>query len=838
MAAVPGFAAAAGTAAASTTLTTIGTFVFNLGASYLLSRLAAQDGPRLDNLTAAGGEYGVGMPRLYGENCRVAGIFIAQADIKETRHTVEDYSEIVGALTGAAAGFMLAGPIGISAGLAAAGGALLGGLLGFATPDQHYYTYSDTFALMLCDRTGDLSVEGITRLWAANKKLFGGGVVLSESFDDDGRLIMRKWGKNKYYKSLALYTGHTEQGIDPVLASVLGEDGAYPFTAYIVVEDLQLAQFGNSVPAVEALVKVRTGDTLAAVAERICAQAGIVSTQELSTSALVNRIVRGFSVTNETNCWDAFKPLFPAFGVDAAEVSGQIRFLKRSQAMRATIPFADMGGHAAGDDAREPFTFSRETDLKLPRETSLTFIDPARDYQSNEASSARVEGNASSNVSVTLPLVLTADEGASAAALMHWDAWLGRTALGFALTDQWIGLEVGCAYAVPFKELFVPYRITRRTRGANGVIEVEAVSDEEVTYSAFVAHTSGTLPDDDEETAFPETRLILMDTPITADDHDDFGFYVAVAGDQAYWERGKVQASSDGTTFATLIDTSQWAVMGDVTGALAAGSTTGLDDTLDTESVLTVVLLHDGMELQSKTDAQLDAWANFAFVGKDGHGEYIQWKTATKIAPKTWELTDLRRGRKGTDWALGTHVGGEEFCVLGEGGVFRIVYSNESAWGDPLTFRGVSLHEDEADAETQVFTNTGEGKRPYSPVEVEGSWDGSNNLTISWTYRSRMNSGELGQDDQDNYEVEITSGAGRTITATGTTSAIYSAADQTTDGLTPGDSIAGRVRQLSDVNDGRWRDFFLVGPGAAVRTLEDDTTLRHLEDGVTVRELE
>jgi hypothetical protein len=93
--------------------------------------------------------------------------------------------------------------------------------------------------------------------------------------------------------------------------------------------------------------------------------------------------------------------------------------------------------------------------------------------------------------------------------------------------------------------------------------------------------------------------------------------------------------------------------MGDVTGTLAAGPTTGLDDTLDTVSVLTVVLLHDGMVLADASDAELDAYVNFAFVGKDGVGEYLQWKTATKIATKTWELTDLRRGRKGTDWSIG-----------------------------------------------------------------------------------------------------------------------------------------------------------------------------------------
>jgi hypothetical protein len=125
MAQVP--AAVASTATASIGAQ-VGSFVVNLGANYLLGRLAAQDGPRLGNLSAAGGEYGVAMPKLFGEKVRCTGIFIAQADIKETRHTVEDYSEIVGALTGAVQGFMVGGPVG------AVVGAVIGGLLGAATP--------------------------------------------------------------------------------------------------------------------------------------------------------------------------------------------------------------------------------------------------------------------------------------------------------------------------------------------------------------------------------------------------------------------------------------------------------------------------------------------------------------------------------------------------------------------------------------------------------------------------------------------------------------------------------------------------------------------------------
>jgi hypothetical protein len=818
MAAVP--------AAVGASLTTqIATFVVNLGASYLLGRLSAQDGPRLDNLSAAGGEYGVAMPRVYGEAVRLTGIFMAQDDIVETEHTVEDYSELIGAATGALEGFMLGGPVG------AAIGAVAGGLLGFAMPDQHYYTYSDTFALLLSDRLGDDPIEGLAKLWASGKRLFATGesAILAETFDADGHLIMRKWGQNRYFKSLTLYAGNTAQGVDPVLAGAVAEDGGYPFICYIVVEDLQLAQFGNSVPAIEGQLTVKTGQSLADAAELICAASGIAPEQDMSSTALADKLLRGYSVDQASTCWDALKPLLPAFGVDAAEVAGQIRFNRRSQALRATIPLEEMGAHAAGESPPGLFDFKRGGDLALPLETSVTFVDPARDYLPNTATSSRSEGDARSNVSVSLPLVLSADEGASAAALMHWDAWLGRTALGFSLTDTWRP-EVGLAYAIPVGDQYVPYRLTRALRGVNGITEVEAASDEAVTYSAVVAGTSGTLPDDGESTLFPDTRVILIDMPITADVHDDYGFYVAMGAGAPYWTRGAVQMSSDGVNFVTLFDVAQSCpAMGDVTGTLAAGATDGLDDTLDTTSVLTVVLLHDGMEMVSVTDAQLDAWANFAFVGADGQGEYLQFKTATKIAPKTWELTDLRRGRKGTDWAIGLHGAGEEFALLGHDGVFRAIYSDTSQWGTPLTFRGVTLHQEPEDADERVFTNTGEGKRPYSPVVVEGSWDGSNNLTISWTARSRLNAGGLGIDDQDNYEVEITSGAGRTITATGVETATYSAADQTTDGITPGHSISGRVRQLSDVNDGRWREFTLVGPAAlrfdSTATTFDNTLL-------------
>lgn len=784
-------------------------FVINIAASYLLSRLTAPDGPRLKDKGATGGDYGIPMPRAYGDKVRAPGIFIAMSDIDEDSHKT--------------------------------GGGLLNTLtLGLNSAiGPKYYTYSvPALALMLADRTDDDPIEGIEKVWANGKLIWSvsGATVDAEAFDVDGRLIWRRYKKNKYFHKMTIYTGHTDQPVDPILAGQMeiSETSGYPFTAYIMIDDLQLADFGNSVPAIEAMFTVKAGQSLAEVAEAICAASGIDHERDLSSTALTSNYVRGYLVNEESSCWDALKPLLPVFGVDAAEVAGQIRFYRRSQTMRATMTPNDMGAHVYGDSPPDRYQFKRSPDVGLPQETALTFVDPDRDYQPNTATANRTEGNAKSNVTVSLPLVLSADEGATAAALMHWDAWLGRTALTFSLTDAWISLATGLAYGLPIAGEVVPYRITRRVRGANGIIEVESLSDESVTYTANVKGSSG-LPPDEPSTVPIDTRLILLDMSILDDTHDDYGFYIAMAGTELGWPRAEIQASDDGITFEPIADLDQETVMGDVTGTLAAGATDGLDDTLDTTSVLTVVLLHDQMELEAATDAELDVGKNFCFVGKDGLGEYLQFKTVTFVSGSTWQLTNLRRGRRGTDFAIATHASGEEFALVDGPGVYRITQPI-SEWGNEYTFRGVTLHQTPDDADEQTFTNTGEGKRPFSPVDVDGAWDGSNNLTIIWDARSRLFAGGLGIDDNFEFDIEIITGAGRTDTVTVETW-VYSAADQITDGITPGDSIQGRVRQTSDVNDGRWRDFLLLGPDDSWE-LEDDLTPIHLEDGTTPLGLE
>lgn len=781
-------------------------FFVQLVVTYSLAKLSAPDGPKLTDSEHIKGNFGAPIPRVYGgavrlDNCE----FIAFGPLVEKKRKVKKnwFDKAMNILS----------PI--------------TNLL----PQPSYYTYSRSFAVLIADRTNDDPIEDVLEIWANGKRIFrrGSAVPEAELLDANGGLIYRRFGKDSgthsLFESITIYGGGFEQTADPTVASYTDDTQGYRGTAYFSIKKLELQDFGNSTPQLDVLVKAKDGESLATFAEAVSAAAGMDPQRNVSTTALVSKEVRGYAVLQESTCWEAIRPLLPAHRVDASEVAGQIRFFERGNAMRYVIPENDMAGHIYGDERPALWNSARSPDVGLPKEYSFTFRDPARDYQANTQFSRRSEGDASSNISASVAVTLTADEGRQTAELLHWEAWAARLAKTFTLTDQWIGVSPGDVYGHQSPDGIRPHRITRKTRGANGIIEIESVSDEFVVYRSAASGNSGVVPENPVQ-LIVDTRLVLIDGPIMADLHDDDGFYIALAGEGTGW-RGATVQRSDGT-YEDVVDTFIESVIGDVQGTLAAGATTGLDDTLDNVTVLTVDLLHSGMVLEDATLGELtDDLANVAWVGGSVDGEILQFTTAVKTIGTTWELTGLLRGRRGTDHAIATHGAGETFVLLEADALFRVDFGDDD-WNLSRDYRAVSEYQDEADADVVAFTNTGEGKRPYSPVNVEGDWDGSNDLTITFEARSRMNSGGLGIDDRDEYEVEILSGAGR-VELTATESWVYTAADQITDGLTPGGTIEGRVRQTSDVNDGRWRDFEIVGPLSfrADSTLEtaDDTFL-------------
>ncbi|WP_395406315.1 hypothetical protein ACHMW6_06485 [Pseudoduganella sp. UC29_106] len=270
------------------------------------------------------------------------------------------------------------------------------------------------------------------------------------------------------------------------------------------------------------------------------------------------------------------------------------------------------------------------------------------------------------------------------------------------------------------------------------------------------------------------------------------------------WAGAQVFKSADGSTYDGVLSSSSASIIGQastVLGDFAGGNV------FDHTNSVTIALLMPG-ELSSYTKPQVLNGAGAIALSVPGGWEIVQYMTATLLSPGVYQLSGLLRGRRGTEWAIGRHAAGDTFVLLTTTALRRMNFGT-SEIGLARSYKGVTFRAKLSDATAQSFTNRAVGLKPYAPVHLTGSRDGSNNLTISWTRRTRIG-GEwrdfvdvpIGEESlqfvaeiwNDDFTTLL-----RTISSITTTSTTYSAADQTTDGLTPGDPVSVRIYQISAV---------------------------------------
>lgn len=177
------------------------------------------EGPRLSDLTVPGGAEGTGIPWVRG-TMRVPCRVIWSTDIVETRHEEEVEAE--------------------------------GGKGGPPSATQVTYTYSISFAVSVCDAPAT-GITGIRRLWGDSKLMYS----VADGADP------ATFTANTERGVIRAYNGAETQLPDPLIAAIVGADDApaYRGTAHVVFDTLQLADFANHRPSIEAEVVVEGAPT-------------------------------------------------------------------------------------------------------------------------------------------------------------------------------------------------------------------------------------------------------------------------------------------------------------------------------------------------------------------------------------------------------------------------------------------------------------------------------------------------------------------------------------------------------------------------------------------------
>lgn len=534
---------------------------------------------------------------------------------------------------------------------------------------------------------------------------------------------------------------------------------------------------------------------LEAVVRDLCTAAPPLTTGLLNTAALAGTGVRGFAAVGSPR--QALEQLASAYYFGCTSDS-KLKFVVRGGASAATVPYADLAA-GVGQAADEPIGLTRGNDREIPRKIALTYSNWNADHEQGTVTGDRGSGSETQVDTAELALVLTPSEAQVIADAWAMDRRAAGTTLRPSLTDYYAKLEPTDVFTVTDSD-GTTYRARIVAEDYAVVKALECVLDDASVFTQPGLASDYTTPTI--SIALPsDTTLRLMDIPLLRDADNDAGYYYAVArtAPTGSWAGATVSESADGTTYAQVATVTSETVMGTATTTLAAW--TG-GNVVDTRNSVTISI--NGTAASYTDDQVLAATARAWLIGD----EILIARTATLVSPGIYTLTNLLRYLRGTEWAV--HASGERVVAL-DSTTLRRGPRDAGQLGIAYTFKAPTFGRSRDAAAAQSFTDTGEALRPFSPADVEVTRDSSNNATITLRRRTRLSHRFLAAgidtplgESIEAYSIDVYSDGTyttvvRTLTAVGTNVAGYSAANQTSDGLTPGATLYLAAYQTSTV---------------------------------------
>jgi hypothetical protein len=366
----------------------------------------------------------------------------------------------------------------------------------------------------------------------------------------------------------------------------------------------------------------------------------------------------------------------------------------------------------------------------LPSVLSIAYYDPARDYQTSQAQA--ISGVTGGRMeAVELPAVIDAGSAKGLAEASLARRWAERERVKLSLPPREMGLMPGSLLRLPASNAVWRARsVTVEALVTH--VEAQPVWD---AVGALAAEPGRAVSDPD-VVAGP-TVLALLDLPdLGTDGAAGPALYLWAASSSGTWRPVPLEVLVGGSVVASQSASSE-AVMGRVTLAPADGRGSEL---FDLRSTIEVELAHDGQWLESRDDDALANGANLAAIGN----ELVQFGRAEPLGSGRFCLSRLLRGRRGTEWAMAGHEAGEMFVLLSARSLQRIGLP-EGSIGAVVEVRAHGVG-DGAGTSISAVAN-GEGLRPPCPVNVACVWNGSGEIDVSWTRRSRL--GWTWQDGMD-----------------------------------------------------------------------------------------
>lgn len=531
------------------------------------------------------------------------------------------------------------------------------------------------------------------------------------------------------------------------------------------------------------------GSHVGAVAEAIFAKVGL-DTTNIDTRR-VQASLDGFVIQQRTTARAALQQLTQAYQFEFKELGNEVILQPRAQDPVVTITAMECLPINDG----EAYSIVRDEVTALPRRVEVQYLQRLQRYATTIQAATRASEGTEETQTVTLSLVLSDAHAKAIADYILASRWRARGSIEFSLPIKHAALEVGDVINLSDGALSYRIRLTRIQLGKPGMLRIRGVEDEAVRYDV-APDTRGA----DTGLTFiplPNTLLEVIETPsFPADATETITLRIAAAAMGQGWNGASiVRTNGLQGELQLLAAVDQSARMGRALTALNATQA----QVFDKISSLEVLMLGDDV-LSSFTELDVLNGANIAVLGN----EIIQFTSVEVLGNGNFRLSNLLRGRLGSEYAMHGHIAGERFVMLDER--VRTVSLAATQKGLTYTLKPVTFGQSENDVAATNYTVTGRSLTPLSPVRVAAIRDANGNATIRWTRRARHGGEWRAEVDvplmetSEQYDVEIIHNGNvvRNWRVNAPTQ-LYTAAEQTADFGSISTSFTVRIYQISSL---------------------------------------
>lgn len=598
-------------------------------------------GPRIDDLRVQLSSYGAMVPQLFGR-MRVAGTVIWASELKEHRQKQSN---------------------------------------GKGRGSTTTYSYSVSLAVALSSRP----IAGVRRIWA------------------EGNLLRGSAGDFKSPAVMRVHPGSEDQMPDPLIAAIegAGQAPAYRGIGYAVLEDLDLAPFGNRIPSL----------TFEVDAEGSAASLGTAAASLLggATDAVNLVPVEGLAIADTTRA--------AALGQLQPFIEPWKRVDDGTWQLQAGMSQFSLGEPLAartGDGGRR-----RAGDLTLPRAVEVATYDPARDFGAT-LQRALVPGGAGQTETIALPAAMGADEG-KRLAMDH------AAALARRRESDGVAHGFGALALVPGQLLMDGGG--RRNRIVERQIEGAGVR---LTLGRWADSATGAVAADGGRGAVAGDLVhgpsvaALVDMPVRGEPAADAVRLLAVAGTGPGWRSAAVAVRAGLEFDPEPVAQARRAL---AIGTIVRSSGSGACPIYDDRSAILIELSDPAMTLTEAGDAALLSGVNLAAAGR----EFIQFGRVEPVGPRRWRLTRLLRGRLGSEAEAA--MAGDDFVLLDDPALVAL----PARVGLAQLGAGASVDIAGPGDEVPVvlsFAARARAMQPLSPAAPSAGWTADGGLRIAWVRRT------------------------------------------------------------------------------------------------------